>query len=75
MNSLNKKTPEITELVLKAAQEARRGMKKLKNLPATGKIKWPVECIVGPGLEGAIACESNIGYVNGGQGSLGKKCY
>ena len=70
MNSLNKKTPEITELVLKAAQEARRGMKKQENLPATGKIKWPIECIVGPGLEGAIACESNIGYVNGGQGSL-----
>ena len=29
-----------------------------------------VACTVGPGLEGAIACESSVGYVNGSKGWL-----
>ena len=36
----------------------------------TQPAKWPMECIVGPGLEGAIACESAVGYVNGTAGRL-----
>ena len=36
----------------------------------TKSINWPVECTVGPGLEGAIACETKIGYVNGTKGWL-----
>ncbi len=35
-----------------------------------GAAKWPMTCTVGPGLEGAIACESGIGYVNGSKGAL-----
>ena len=34
------------------------------------KVHWPVTCTVGPGLEGAIACESSVGYVNGARGNL-----
>jgi citrate synthase len=37
-----------------------------------GKIDFPVKCDVGKGLEGAIACNSQIGYVNGQEGRL---CY
>ena len=36
----------------------------------TGPVQWPAQCTVGPGLEGAIACESSVGYVNGSQGAL-----
>jgi citrate synthase len=35
-----------------------------------GPVRWPAKCTVGPGLEGAIACESAVGYVNGSQGAL-----
>ncbi len=34
------------------------------------KVDWPVSCTVGPGLEGAIACETKVGYVNGSKGRL-----
>ena len=34
------------------------------------KKKWPIDCVVGPGLEGAIACQSKVGYVNGTKGWL-----
>jgi citrate synthase len=33
-------------------------------------VNWPIPCNVGPGLEGAIACESKVGYVNGSKGWL-----
>jgi len=33
-------------------------------------VQWPVQCTVGPGLEGAVACESKVGYVNGTKGWL-----
>jgi citrate synthase len=60
---------EIKNLILEAKQEAHKNREDIK--PAfTGPISWPVECTVGPGLEGAIACESEVGYVNGAQGEL-----
>ncbi len=60
---------EIKSLVLEAKKEARKSKKDIK--PAfIGPINWPVECTVGPGLEGAIACESEVGYVHGAQGEL-----
>ena len=34
------------------------------------KKDWPIDCVVGPGLEGAIACQSKVGYVNGTKGWL-----
>ncbi|KPJ57625.1 MAG: citrate synthase [Planctomycetes bacterium DG_58] len=36
----------------------------------TRAVEWPVTLTIGPGLEGAIACESEIGYVNGTKGRL-----
>lgn len=34
------------------------------------EAQWPINCVVGPGLEGAVACESKVGYVNGEKGAL-----
>ena len=60
----------ITKVVTKAVEEARREIGGVPEPPSKGKLKWPIQCTVGPGLEGAIACESQVGFVNGSQGSL-----
>jgi citrate synthase len=60
----------ITDLVLEAAAKARSEAETSAEPALTGPIRWPVECTVGPGLEGAIACESSVGYVNGSAGTL-----
>ena len=65
-----RKSSRITQIVLKASEEARRTIKGGLQPAFTGKVNWPVECRVGPGLEGAIACETAVGYVNGSQGAL-----
>jgi len=70
MNELHKKTKHITDLVLKAAEKARVETNSEPEPELIQPIKWPVNCLVGPGLEGAIACESKIGYVNGSKGWL-----
>ena len=60
----------ITRLILKAARKARE---ETSNEPEPDLVKparWPIDCTVGPGLEGAIACESKVGYVNGSKGWL-----
>jgi len=36
----------------------------------TGSVSWPVEATLQRGLDGAIACETTIGYVNGAKGWL-----
>lgn len=36
----------------------------------TGQVEWPVKIEVNRGLEGALACETAIGYVNGTEGKL-----
>jgi len=67
---VNIRTDAITELILKAAHEARE---ETANIPAAERIprvNWPVECTVGPGLEGAIASETRVGFVNGARGEL-----
>jgi len=70
MHELHKKTQEITDLIVKAAQKARKETDSEPEPAYIKPIEWPVDCIVGPGLEGAIACESKIGYVNGSKGWL-----
>ncbi len=70
MTNLHKDTHEITELILKAAAKARKEASSEPEPALTKPVKWPVNCIVGPGLEGAIACESKVGYVNGSKGWL-----
>ncbi len=70
MNELHKRTKHITDLVLKAAEKARAETNSEPEPELIQPVKWPVNCLVGPGLEGAIACESKIGYVNGSKGWL-----
>ena len=60
----------IMKVVNKAVVEARREIGGVPEPPTKGRLKWPLQCTVGPGLEGAIACESQVGFVNGSQGSL-----
>jgi citrate synthase len=67
---MHEQTAEITELILKAAEKARKETSTEPEPEFTRSVRWPVACTVGPGLEGAIACESKIGYVNGAKGWL-----
>ncbi|MCD6288331.1 MAG: citrate/2-methylcitrate synthase [Candidatus Hydrogenedentes bacterium] len=68
---MHKKTQDISNILLKAAQKARRDNRNVKaDMVTTTPVKWPVECTVGPGLEGAIACQTRIGYVDGSRGRL-----
>ena len=62
---MHKQTKEITKLIIKAGKKARKETSTEPEAHLTKSIQWPVKCTVGPGLEGAIACESEIGYVNG----------
>jgi len=72
----HQETTEITELILDAAAKARAEIGVVGKQAATGKsAKWPIDCTIGPGLEGAIACESKVGYVNGGAGLLSYRGY
>ncbi len=67
---MHENTQEITDIILKAAKKA---LKETSGEPEPGMtqpIQWPVECTIGPGLEGGIACETKIGYVNGSKGWL-----
>lgn len=61
---------KLTDLILSAAQKAREETSDSPEPELTQSLEWPIECTVGPGLEGAIACESKIGYVNGSKGWL-----
>lgn len=70
IENLFEKTQDITELLEKAARKAREETSNEPEPQLTSSIQWPVSCTVGPGLEGAIACESKIGYVNGAKGCL-----
>jgi len=67
---MHKQTKEITDLIVSAAEKAHRETGSDPEPELTKPINWPVKCLVGPGLEGAIACESKIGYVNGSKGWL-----
>ncbi len=66
----NVKKTTIEDVIRDVAADARKHMTSDGEPPLSGRIKWPVSCTVGPGLEGAIACETRIGYVNGSKGEL-----
>lgn len=56
----------IRGAALKAAQETDDAPE-----PAfSGDFSFPTEITIGPGLDGAIACSTKIGYVNGAKGWL-----
>jgi len=61
---------EIREIILKSATKARNEIGTEIEQKNIKSVKWPVECLIGPGLEGAIACESKIGYIDGTNGRL-----
>jgi citrate synthase len=63
-------TDHITDLILAAKAKAYEETDHEPEPNLTTAVEWPVNCSVGPGLEGAIACESKIGYVNGSKGWL-----
>jgi len=67
---MHEETKEITGLILEAAKKARKETSSEPEPGFTQPITWPIQCTVGPGLEGAIACETNVGYVNGAKGWL-----
>lgn len=67
---MHEDTQKITDIILKAAKKALKETSGEPEPEMTQPIKWPVECTIGPGLEGAIACETKIGYVNGSKGWL-----
>jgi citrate synthase len=63
-------TKMITKLILDAKQNSYKETSTEPEPELTTKMEWPISCSVGPGLEGAIACETEIGYVNGTKGWL-----
>ena len=60
----------IQEIINNVAKKAYQDTKEEPQPQFGGTPKWPINCTVGPGLEGAIACESKVGYVNGAKGWL-----
>ncbi len=71
----NKDIRQINKIIREAGRKAKKEVDKSAGLAFTEPVKWPVQCLVGPGLEGAIACESKIGYVNGAKGELSYRGY
>ncbi len=69
-------TMDVSELIAKTARIARQES-PVENKPHYTRtpLKWPLNLTVGPGLEGAIACETKVGYVNGTDGSLTYRGY
>ncbi len=70
ISALQEETKEITDLILQAKELAFKETDSEPEPELTQPVKWPVQSTVGPGLEGAIACETKIGYVNGRKGWL-----
>jgi citrate synthase len=69
---------EINGLIREAARRARDETSAEPEPTFTGEVSWPVDVQLKPGLEGAIACASDIGYVNGSKGWLvyrGYNCF
>ena len=62
--------PRIREIIREAKEKARRETDAEPEPRNTQKVKWPVTCEIKPGLDGAIASETRIGYVNGSKGWL-----
>ena len=60
----------IAELVLEAGRKARAETSDEPEPQYTGAVDFPIDCKVGRGLEGAVACATKVGYVNGARGWL-----
>ncbi len=69
---MHKNTEEITKILSLAVKQAKEEQANLpeQHVARESKINWPLDCTIGPGLEGAIACSTKVGYVNGTRGDL-----
>jgi citrate synthase len=67
---MNKNVEAIRDIIEEAARTARAETSSEPEPEITSKVTWPITCTIGPGLEGAIACESKVGFVNGAKGWL-----
>lgn len=67
---MNNDLKSIQTLINETAEKARLETRSEPEPEKPAKSQWPIDCKVGPGLEGAIACESRVGYVNGAKGWL-----
>jgi len=61
---------EINDKIREAAKVAAQYHTDNVGAPAATRLEWPVAVSVNKGLEGAIACETKIGYVDGVNGRL-----
>lgn len=68
---MHHETTGVSALIAKAANIARKeSPTDIKPHFKRTPLVWPMDLTIGPGLEGAIACETKIGYVNGTDGTL-----
>jgi citrate synthase len=61
---------QIRELIAEAGRRARAETNDEPEPGMVGDVSWPMQCSIGKGLEGAIATDTRIGYVNGAKGWL-----
>ena len=61
---------EVNKLIREAAEKAARETDAEPEPQLVGEVTWPVEVKIGRGLEGALACTTKVGYVNGSKGWL-----
>lgn len=61
---------DVDRLVLEAKEKAYRETSDEPEPKITGAHDWPIEASIGKGLEGAPACDTRVGYVNGAKGWL-----
>ena len=65
-----RQTDSFESILNDAAALSRKETAHLPDAARNRRIQWPVACTVGPGMEGAIACETRVGFVNGAKGQL-----
>lgn len=61
---------EVNDLIREAANKAAQETSNEPEPQVTGDVTYPVDVKLGKGLEGALACTTKIGYVNGAKGWL-----
>ncbi|MDM7914940.1 MAG: citrate/2-methylcitrate synthase [Candidatus Eisenbacteria bacterium] len=63
-------THDLQELVRAAKEKALQETSDEPEPQRTGAHEWPIDAKIGKGLEGAPACDTEVGYVNGAKGWL-----
>lgn len=60
----------LTEIILDAKKQAYEEIGPVDAPQPPAEVEWPVTCEVKPGLEGAVAAGTDIGFVDGVRGAL-----